>query len=166
MAGAGKTTIGAILAALLRGRNDNVVFLDGDKLREILGAKDGENSFSPCARLRLGQTYSRLCAHLTGQGQHVVCSTMALFPEIWQWNRSNISDYFEIYVKVPFPVLAERNKKGLYRHTPSTQPPNNVVGVDIPFQEPDSPDYTVMNDGSKTPDFLARKIFEFWSSTR
>ena len=166
LAGAGKTTIGEIFTELLRERHENVVFLDGDELRKIFDGRSTENSYSQCARLSLAHRYARLCAHLTGQGQNVVCATISLFPEIWSWNRSHIANYFEIYVQVPFPILAKRNKKGLYRNLPPGLNATNVVGIDIPFHQPDNPDFTITNDGSETPSSVARKILEFWLTTQ
>ena len=166
LSGAGKTSIGEIFTELLRERYDNVVFLDGDELRKIFSPSSTENSYSQSARLSLAYKYARLCENLTRQGQNVVCATISLFPEIWNWNRSHTDNYFEIYVQVPFPILVERNKKGLYHSMSSSENPANVVGIDIPFHPPDTPDLTIINDGSETPSFLAQKIFKFWLSTQ
>ena len=166
LSGAGKTSIGEIFTELLRERYDNVVFLDGDELRKIFSTSSTENSYSQSARLSLAYKYARLCENLTRQGQNVVCATISLFPEIWNWNRSHTANYFEIYVQVPLPILVERNKKGLYRSVSSSENPANVVGIDIPFHPPDTPDLTIINDGSETPHFLAQKIFKFWLSTQ
>ena len=166
LSGAGKTSIGEILTELLRERYDNVVFLDGDELRKIFNTSNTEKPYSQCARLSLAYKYARLCEHLTRQGQNVVCATMSLFPEIWCWNRSHTANYFEVYVQVPFPILVERNKKGLYRSVASSKKSANVVGIDIPFNQPDTPDLTITNDGSETPRFLAQQIFQFWLSTQ
>ena len=166
LSGAGKTSIGKVFTELLRERYDNVVFLDGDELRKIFDISSTKNSYSQSARLSLAYKYARLCEHLTRLGQNVVCATISLFPEIWRWNRSHTANYLEVYVQVPFPILVERNKKGLYRSLSSRKSAANVVGIDIPFHPPDTPDLTITNDGSETPSFLAQKIFEFWLSTQ
>ena len=166
LSGAGKTSIGEIFTELLRERYDNVVFLDGDELRRIFDISGTENPYSQSARLSLAYKYSQLCEHLTRQGQNVVCATMSLFPEIWRWNRSHITNYFEVYVQVPLPILVERNKKGLYRSVASRKTSANVVGIDIPFNPPDFPNLTIINDGSETPSSLAQKIFKFWLSAQ
>jgi len=166
LSGAGKTSIGEIFTELLRERYDNVVFLDGDELRTIFDSSSTENSYSQCARLSLAYKYARLCENLARQGQNVVCATISLFPEIWHWNRSHNANYFETYIQVPFPILVERNKKGLYRSVSSSENAANVVGIDIPFHPPDTPDLTIINDGSEAPSFLAQKIFEYWLSTQ
>lgn len=166
LSGAGKTSIGEIFTELLRERYDNVVFFDGDELRKIFPTSSTENPYSQSTRLSLAYKYARLCKNLTRQGQNVVCATISLFPEIWNWNRLHNENYFEIYVQVPFPILVERNKNGLYRSVSSNESPANVVGIDIPFHPPDTPDLTIINDGSETPDFLAQKILKFWLSTQ
>jgi len=166
MSGAGKTTIGQIFTELLKEHYDNVVFLDGDELRKIFDTVGTENSYSQCSRLSLAYRYARLCELLTKQGQNVVCATMSLFPEIWRWNRSHFTNYFEVYVQVPFPILVERNKNNLYSSATPGQNSRNVVGIDIPFHPPDTPNLTISNDGSETPSSLAQKILEFWLRTQ
>lgn len=69
---------------------------------------------------------------------------MSLYPEIWSWNRSNIPNYLEIYLKVPHETLMTRDPKGIYNRVLSGKQ-NNVVGVDLPFHEPDNSDLTIDN---------------------
>ena len=40
LSGAGKTTIGTLLYEYLKSKKDNVVFIDGDKTREVFQNKD------------------------------------------------------------------------------------------------------------------------------
>ena len=44
---------------------------------------------------------ARLCRLLAGQGFDVVCATISLFHEVQRWNRENIPNYREIYLRVP-----------------------------------------------------------------
>lgn len=61
------------------------------------------------------------------------------------WNRANIPNYKEIYLRVKPETLLARNQKGLYTGG------HNVVGVDLPFDEPQTPDLIIQNDGERTP---------------
>ena len=79
------------------------------------------------------------------RGIDVVCAVLSIFPDWLAWNRNNILDYFEVYVRVPFDILLTRETKGLYRRAIAGEI-NNVVGVDIEFPEPIAPDLIIDND--------------------
>ena len=69
LSGAGKTTIGSLFHSHLLDIKKNIVYLDGDILREIFG--DSKN-FSQSKRKFLAKRYSRLCKVLTEQGTDVI----------------------------------------------------------------------------------------------
>ena len=49
-------------------------------------------------------------------------------------------------------VLLRRNQKGLY--TGGT----NVVGRDLPFDEPKRPDFIIENNGHETPEAIVSRL--------
>ncbi len=141
MSGAGKTAIGREVFARLKERRPNVVFLDGDAVREIMGSDLGHTL--EARRANAGRI-SRLCKYLDDQGIDVVCSILSIFHESQAWNREHLARYFEVYIRVPFDVLVARDSKGLYRAAREGRA-TNVVGVDIPFPPPPNPDLIVDN---------------------
>jgi len=78
---------------------------------------------------------------LAEQGIDVVCCSIAMYSDVREWNREHISNYREIYLKVRRETLLHRNQKGLYTSGKA------VVGVSLPFDEPQSPDIVIQNDG-------------------
>ena len=76
------------------------LYLDGDVLREMLGAV---NAHSPEERLALAQTYGRICHALAAQGMTVVCSTISMFHAVRRWNRQHNPRHIEVYLRVPMP---------------------------------------------------------------
>lgn len=147
LSGAGKTTIGTLFYSYLSSTKKNVVYLDGDNLREIFG---DTNKHSPSERKNLSQRYSRLCKTLTEQGLIVVITTMSMFHEVREWNRKNIENYTEIYIKVPLNVLISRDQKKLYSRALRGEI-KDVVGIDVEIEEPREPDVIIINDGSSSP---------------
>jgi len=143
LSGAGKTTIGNYFVEELKLHFPNVVFLDGDDLRELFGAQIGHTLDE---RLNLAKRYSRLCKMLSDQEIIVVCATISMFHEVRKWNRKNITNYFEVYIRTPKNILIERNSKGIYKNANDEGLPN-VVGIDLHFEEPENPDITIDNDG-------------------
>jgi adenylylsulfate kinase len=156
LAGAGKTTIGRLLATRLRERRSNVVFLDGDLIREVLGATSGH---SRDERLTLAHQYAGLCRLLSRQGMNVVCATISMFHQIRAWNRSNIHNYCEIYLRVPMEVLVARDQKGLYGQALAGAA-DNVLGVNAAFEEPQTPDIIIDNDGTRSPETIVAELLE------
>ena len=77
-----------------------------------------------------------------------MCSILSAFEDDRNWNRENLINYKEIYIKTPKKILIERDSKGLYKKHIAGDI-DNVVGFDIPFQEPKKPDLVIENNGSK-----------------
>ena len=150
LSGAGKTTIGEIFFGFLHRQKENVLFLDGDTLREVFGNDLG---YGREDRLRCAMRYSRLCRLLSEQGQDVVLRTISMFHEVRDWNRQNIGKYKEIYIEVSMEVLKQRNQKGLYRSG------SDVVGVDLELELPENPDLVLKNDGALPPQAMAEHIW-------
>ena len=156
LAGAGKTTIGKEVYALLKQKKSNLVFLDGDILRPMLGDIFG---YSYDERVRCAQQYSRICKMLTDQGLDVVICTISMFDLIRQWNREHFENYFEVFVDTPMEILRDKNKKGLYRDTEQADE-KQVAGVSFEVQLPKMPDFRVDNDMTVDPKEWARQIVE------
>ena len=129
--------------------------MDGDELRSVFGYK----LFSKEKRLAFGMSYSRLCRLLVKQEINVVIGVIALFKEIHTWNRENIENYNEIYIKVPMKVLVARDQKKLYSLALKGEV-KHVMGVDIKVEEPNNPDIIINNDGSNTPEEMMNEIIE------
>ena len=88
--------LGKLLYKSIKYNKDNVILLDGDELRELYGSKD----YSYEGRKLLSIKYCKLCKMLSDQGIDVICCTISMFDECRNWNRENISNYKEIYLKV------------------------------------------------------------------
>lgn len=146
----GKSTLARSLAALLRPAVPRVLVLDGDELR---GAIAGDLGYSLDDRRRCGWRYARLACLLAAQEHLVIVATLSMFEEIHAWNRSNVPGYVEVLLRVPAEVRRARDRRGLFAGT-------EVVGEDLPFEEPLAPDLVVDHDASITPDDLARRVAE------
>ncbi len=142
LAGAGKTTIARALLARLQERELPSLLLDGDELREALG-KTGNHG--PNDRRELATTYSKLARLFHAQGLHVLCATISPFPDIRQSLRDSTPGYTEVYVRVSQQTLVHRDQKGLYSQA-SGIGPRLMVGSDIPFEEPRTPDIVIDNE--------------------
>lgn len=141
LSGAGKSSLSAIVAELARESGIATVLLDGDTVRAING---DELAHDVASRLQNAYRISRWCKELSEQGLLVVCSTMSLYPEIWEWNRANLRKYCEVYLQVPMDVLIERDAKGLYQRAVAGVQ-GDVVGIHQRFDEPTAPHLIIHN---------------------
>ena len=82
LAGSGKTTIGKLLYDSIKFNKDNVILLDGDKLRELYESQD----YSYDGRKKLAIKYAKLCKMISEQGIDVICCTISMFDECIIWN--------------------------------------------------------------------------------
>jgi len=156
LSGSGKTTVGGLLYKRLREQNPPVVYLDGDILRKVSGDDMG---YSHEDRLCNAMRIARLCHLLASQGLDVVCATISMFSECWRWNRENIENYVEIYLRVPMQELIQRDQKGLYADA-QRGTAQHIVGFDMEFQEPEGPDLIIDNYGDLTPTTAVELIWE------
>lgn len=131
LAGSGKSTIGKALHEKIWQTHKNVVFLDGDEMRALLGV----GGYDKDSRINLGKKYFTFAEFLSKQGLIVIVSAIGMFNEVYEFNRTKLKNYTEIYIKCDFDELARRDKKGLYTGAVSGAV-KDVVGVDISFDEP------------------------------
>ena len=62
-----------------------------------------------------------------------------MFDEIYTWNRKNIKNYYEVYLKVPLDELSKRDPKKIYKRLKDGQT-RNVAGLDLEIDEPKAAD--------------------------
>ena len=156
LSGAGKTTIATALYERLKRRHSNLVLLDGDDFREIMGQDVGYDLNS---RKIMARRMSRLCKYLTGEGIHVICATISMYKEIHEFNRSAIQDYYEVLVDVSMENLVAQDKKQLYSRALKHEI-YDVVGVDLPFDRPEHPDLVIDNNVHDDLNGKVQKILE------
>lgn len=163
LAGAGKTTIGGLFYQKLREKKPDAILIDGDRVRLEMGhsAPDGtvllEDRYTTEARKAGARCTFPHCRDLADQGKDVVVCNIAMYHEIRAWNRENIENYREIYVKVSRETLYKRDQKKLY-----SSGAKNVVGVDLPWDEPGHSNIVIQNDGEETPEEIVDRLMKFF----
>ena len=150
LSGAGKTTIANLVYNKIKLQCTNVIRIDGDVIRDVFGNDCG---YSKKDRLTSAYRNARLCKFLSDEGLITICSTISMYDEVRDWNKNNIDDYFEVYLKVPMNELKLRDKKNIYNSDSDT-----VVTFDNGWHEPKTPDLIIDNtqieDLNKTVDMI------------
>lgn len=142
LSGTGKTTVATQVVQRIRDEKGKVVLLDGDLIRTLFG-NDVDHTID--GRRRNAERLSLLSKYLSDQGIDVIAAVLSIFPEWRQWNRENIENYSEVYMKASMETLLRRDIKNLYAKAIRGEI-KNVVGVDIPFPEPENPDLVFDNN--------------------
>ena len=157
LSGAGKTTVGTLLFNYLKEKKDNVVFLDGDIIRSVFILE--KMGYSTAERKKFAYQDWRMCKMLSEQNIDVVYCGISMYEECRAWNRENIDNYKVIYLSVPMEVLIKRDKKQLYSKALRGEI-SEVVGIDLPYDEPVNPEVLVDNSGTYTPEEVLKYIVE------
>ncbi|CAM2802736.1 adenylyl-sulfate kinase [Helicobacter burdigaliensis] len=154
LAGSGKSTIGRALSERLREKIPNVVYLDGDELRDLLGAYGYDRE----GRIEVAIKRSKFAHFLSSQGQVVVVTTISLFSEVYKYNRKTLENYLEVYVECDLEELKRRDQKRLYSKALSGEI-SDVVGIDLDFEVPNA-EIVVDNSLQNDLDKKVEKILE------
>ena len=80
---------------------------------------------------------------------------MGLFKELFLYNRKNLQNYIEIYIKTNIQKLKKNKSKSFYKVKT-----NNVWGLDLKPEYPKKPDILIENNFDKTTIKLAITIFK------
>ena len=157
ISGAGKTTIGKALYQRLKPGIPELVYLDGDEVRQCFGDDLG---FTVEARDANAFRFTRLCRLLCAQGISIVCAANLTSQRFRDWCRAEIPGYFEVFLDVPMDELIRRDPKGLYARALAGET-SNVVGIDIPFVSPLAPDLVIDNSTPRESfDAVCERIIE------
>ena len=162
LSGSGKSTLATEVVTSLKNKGLPVVHLDGDELREVFRlSKDSKKNHSKESRILLAMQYSSLCKLISTQGITVVCSTISMFKEVYKWNRANLSNYIEVFLKVPLDELKKRDPKKIYQRYNNGEL-KNVAGLDLLVDEPKTPDwlFDFTSDKQYTVEYMANKIIK------
>jgi len=152
LSGSGKTTICDAMWNMLKPSLPELVSIDGDIVRQLFANKLG---YAEPDRVQQIQRIQTLAKFLSDQGQIVLVAALYARDDLLAWNRENFKNYFEAYIDASIELVRTRDPKGLYANAgPSPQ----IVGIDIPWNAPTSPDMTIFADNGIAPDDIAKQI--------
>lgn len=137
LSGAGKTTLAKELVTYF---NNKAILIDGDNMREILGAVNTD--YHNDGRKNLAFTYAKLCNMLAKQGFLVICATISMFNDVRDYNKENNNYYLEIFMDISQEERIKRDPKKLYADY-NNKKINNMAGLDSNVEYPKNPHITI-----------------------
>ena len=151
LSGSGKSTIGEKLKTLLEKKFGKTLIIHGDNIRNIYNYK----SYSKYERLKLGKANSSFCKLIANQKINVIFTTVGLFNALFKYNKKNLQQYVEIYIKSDIKKLIKNKKKIFYK-----KKTNNVWGLDLKPEFPKNPDITIENSFKISTENLAKLLYK------
>jgi len=140
LSGAGKTTLANLICKDFEIKNINNQLLDGDKIRNFFKDDMGFSEKDREDNLKRIAFASKL---LADNGISVVVAAVSSIGR--DFLRNNLENYIQIYVKATIEKVIERDTKGMYKKFADGKL-KNIVGMDLPYHEPHSPDIIVHTD--------------------
>ena len=137
LSGSGKSNLGNIIFSDINKKYGKTIIIHGDDIRNIYDF----NQYEKKDRIKLGKSNSDLCKLIADQGVNVIFTTVALFQKLHRYNRINIKNYIEIYVKSDIRNLLKNKKKKFYKKKTKF-----VWGLDIKPEFPNKPDILLNNN--------------------
>ncbi|EAI9225337.1 adenylyl-sulfate kinase, partial [Campylobacter coli] len=89
LAGSGKSCIAEALYQKLKEKYDNIIYLDGDEFRELLGYY----KYDKQSRIEVSIKRSKFAHFLSSQNMLVIVSAISMWDEIYRYNRKTLKNY-------------------------------------------------------------------------
>jgi len=151
LSGSGKSTIGKLIKKDIEKKYGKTILIHGDEIRGIYNLKGYDKDY----RLNLGKSNSDLCKLVTKQGINIIFTTVGLIHKLQKYNRINIKNYKEIYIKAEIKTLLKKKKKIFYKRKTKL-----VWGVDLKPEFPKKPDIIINNNFKKNVKSLSQELIK------
>jgi len=152
----GKDAIASQLIEGLRDTKIPVVYLQEEELKKTLSYDLGTKGFD---RERHTLRMIHMCYHITANGVLNVVSSVSAKRKMRNYARSLIKNFVEIYVKCSVDTCIKRDND-TYFNSINLETYNNLIGVDIPYEEPFKPHITLDTE-KQTIDENIEKLIKY-----
>ena len=146
ISGSGKTSISRALFNNLKNKIKNLILIDGDEFRKVMGNDIG---YSLRDRNKNAERMINFVSYISNQNINVICAANITSTRNRNLARKKLKSYFEVLIDVPIQTLIKkRDYKNLYKRALKKRI-KNVVGIDIKYQKPKGSNLIIKNDRNK-----------------
>ena len=138
--GSGKTQIAKKIHSQIIKNYGPTILFSGDDIRAIFNLK----GYSYKDRFETVMKYCKLTKSITSQNINVIFAVIGMMDGIRNWNRKNLINNAEIYIKADLIKIINKRKKKIYH-----QNKKNIVGLDIKPGYPKKPHIILHNNFKK-----------------
>ena len=150
LSGSGKTTLGRKIKKNITKIYGPTIMISGDDIRKIFRLKGYEYN----DRVTILRKYSLFAKYITEQKINIILAVVGMIEAPRKWNRINIENYIEIYIKSSIKDIIKLNKKKIYNKKNS----GKIIGIDIKPEYPKNPDISITNSFNGTTDQMAKNL--------
>ena len=151
VSGSGKTALASKIKKEIIKKYGPTLVISGDDIRRIFEL----NKYNYKDRLIVLKKYCKLAKFITNQKINLIFAVVGMIDEIRKWNRKNIDNYVEIYIKSDIKKIIKFGKKKTYKNEKE-----NIVGLDIKLDFPKKPDIIINNNFKSTINEMSRELLK------
>jgi len=152
LSGSGKTVIAEKIKKDIARYYGPTLLISGDDLRTIFKF----NKYTASERKVLGKYYCNFAKFITNQKVNLIFAVVGMRDSTRHWNRKNIDNYLEIYIKTNIKTIIKVNKKKIYHKKNS----GDIVGINIKPELPKKADIIINNNFKKSTDILSKELLK------
>ena len=149
LSGSGKTTLGKKIKKNITKAYGPTIMISGDDIRKIFKLK----GYTYKDRYEIVMKYCKLSKFITSQNINVIFAVVGMMNSVRNWNRKNIKNYVEIYIKSDLKKIIKKGKKRIYH-----QNIDNIIGLDIKAEYPKKPDIILYNNFKKNINYHSEEL--------
>ena len=150
LSGSGKTVIAQKIKSDIAKYYGPTLLVSGDDLRKIFKF----NKYTAKERKVLGKYYCDYAKFITNQKINLIFAVVGMRDSTRQWNKKNIDNYLEIYIKANLKTIIKTNIKKIY-HKKNC---GDIVGINIKPELPKKPDIKINNNFTKSTHLLSQEL--------
>ena len=152
LSGSGKTTISKKIKKSIEQNYGPTLMISGDDIRNIFNFK----KYTAEERRKLVLKYCKLSKFITDQNINLIFAVVGMMDEVRNWNKKNIKNYVEIFIKTDLKKIIKNKKKKIY-HKKNI---GDIVGLDIQPEFPKKPDIIIHNDFKNKMSSLSNNLIK------
>tara|TARA_B100000780_G_scaffold104696_1_gene73264 strand:- start:541 stop:1086 length:546 start_codon:yes stop_codon:yes gene_type:complete len=150
LSGSGKTTLSKKIKKDITKYYGPTLLISGDDLRKIFNF----NKYTLLDRIILSKKFGNFAKFITDQKINLIFAIVGMMHRSREWNKNNIDNYLEIYIKTNIKTIIKANKKKIYHKRNS----GDIVGVNIKPELPKKSDIIINNNFKKTANVLSKEL--------
>tara|TARA_B100000965_G_scaffold406839_1_gene449447 strand:+ start:15434 stop:15964 length:531 start_codon:yes stop_codon:yes gene_type:complete len=151
LSGSGKTAISKKIKKKIIKLYGPTIEISGDDFRKYFKL----TKYSQKERLKNLWYYHHFSKLITNQKINLIFNLIGMVNKAREWNKKNIDNYVEIYVKTDFDKVGKKRKK-----KSSLNNKKNIVGIDIKAEFPKKPHIILTNDFKRSIDSLSNEAIK------
>ena len=150
LSGSGKTTLSKKIKKDITKYYGPTLLISGDDLRKIFNF----NKYTLLDRIILSKKFGNFAKFITDQKINLIFAIVGMMHRSREWNKNNIDNYLEIYIKTNIKTIINANKKKIYHKKNS----GDIVGINIKPELPKKANIVINNNFKRSTNILSKEL--------